>query len=403
MTSMTIVYRALPLLMALTVLTGGAAYAQEQWVPLTGEETLREFVSNARAEIELKAGVVAIGEYFADGTATIEAWGDTYERTWEVRGDDQVCYSSATETQCYTFEQNLNEPGEYRARHVETSELTVFRVSETDPRVVSRDTQPDSQGGLGSPSAAEIAAELSNPNNTLGTMNFFLDYTGFDGTLPDASSQNATVLLFQPSLPYPLSDATNLFIRPAIPLILRQDIPDPDGDRGFDSKEVNLGDIGFDALVGKSFENSMTLLGGLVGTLPTGTGGLSQDNWMLGPSVALATVRNWGVVGVLISHQWDIAGDGDSTSTTGGQYFYVIHLGGGWQISASPRYSYNHNADSDNALAFPVATGIAKTSIVGGRPWRFSLQYSYYAASPDLFGPRHQIRFQAGPVVALPW
>ena len=180
---------------------------------------------DTNAEIELKPGVTASGEYYADGTARIEAWGETFLRTWQVSGDDQVCYSSAIDTDCYTFEQNLDVPGEYRIRHTETGDLAVTRIVGTDPKIATRDTVPDSDGGLGSPSASEIAAELSNPNSTLGTMSVQFDYVAFDGDLPGASSQDSLRATFQPSLPYPLSATTNLFIRPAIPLIISQDIP----------------------------------------------------------------------------------------------------------------------------------------------------------------------------------
>ena len=74
--------------------TAKPAYA-DNWVKLSGVETLHELVSGAKVEFELKEGVIATGEYFADGTARIEAWNETFSRTWEVRGDDQVCYSSA--------------------------------------------------------------------------------------------------------------------------------------------------------------------------------------------------------------------------------------------------------------------------------------------------------------------
>jgi len=49
------------------------------------------------------------------------------------------------------------------------------------------------------------------------------------------------------------------------------------------------------------------------------------------------------VFGVLVSHQWDIAGeDAVSTCITGGQYFYSINLRDGWQIAGSPTFSYYH-------------------------------------------------------------
>ncbi len=394
--------RALLPLLLLAVLTPGPVYAGN-WVSLSGAETLRELVSGTNAEIELKPGITANGEYYADGTAKIEAWGETFLRTWQVRGDDQVCYSSATETNCYTFEQNLDLPGEYRIRHTETGDLTVLRISGTDPKIATRDTAPDSDGGLGSPSAQDIAAELSNPNTTLGTMSVNFDYIAFEGDLPRASSQNAFRATFQPSLPYPLSDTTNLFVRPAIPLIISQDVPNLNG--GFDSKGVDLGDISFDAAVAKSFPNGMVLLGGLAGTLPTASNdALGLDQWLLGPEFAIAKVQKWGVVGVLVSHQWDIAGEDDfSTSITGGQYFYTINFRDGWQLFGAPTFSYNHKADNDNDWTLPLAVGVQKTTIIGGRPWKFGLQYWRYVESPDVFGPDWQIRFSVAPVVALPW
>jgi len=389
-------------LMCLLSVMTGPTYAAN-WVNLSGAETLRAFVSGAKAEIDLKPGVTATGEYYGDGTAKIEAWGETFLRTWEVRGDDQVCYISATETNCYTYEQNLDAPGEYRARHVETGQLTVFRVSGADPRIVTRDGVPDDEGGPGSPSAEEIANELANPNTSLGTMNFNFDYIKYKGNLPGASSQRAKRITFQPSLPYKLSETSNLFVRPSIPLILKQDVPDSNGD--FDSKGLDLGDITFDASLTKALPNGIVIIGGLVGTLPTATDdALGLDQWLLGPEFAVAVVRKWGVAGILLTHQWDIAGEDDfSTSITGGQYFYSINMGDGWQINGSPTFSYNHKADSGNKLTFPLGVGVSKTTIIAGRPWKFGMQYWHYVESPDLFGPDNQIRFTVSPVVKLPW
>ena len=98
---------------------------------------------------------------------------------------------------------------------------------------MTRETTPDSEGGLGSPSAAEIAAALSDPNTTLGSMNFQFDYISYQGDIPGADSAEAMRVLFQPSLPYKLTDTTNLFVRPAIPVIISQDVPQSGG--GFSS------------------------------------------------------------------------------------------------------------------------------------------------------------------------
>ena len=62
---------------------------------------------------------------------------------------------------------------------------------------------------------------------------------------------------------------TNLFVRPAVPVIFSQDVPDPNG--GFNSEGVDLGDISFDAALGRTLPGGIVVLGGLAGTMPTAT------------------------------------------------------------------------------------------------------------------------------------
>ena len=251
-------------------------------------------------------------------------------------------------------------------------------------------------------SAAEVAKELANPNTTLGFLSFNFDYLTYDGDLPDAEDQDAWKLSFQPSFPYPLGKGTNFFLRPLIPLIIDQPVFE---DGGFKSKGVDLGDIGFDAAIGHSFPSGLVMIGGVAGTLPTATNSdLGLDQWLLGPEFFVGWKFDWGFLGALVSHQWDVAGEEDySTSITGGQYFITVNLKNAWQIQAQPTWSYNHKADSGNKLTFPLGIGVSKTTIFGKMPVKFSLQYWNYIESPDTFGPEQQIRFMVSPVVPLPW
>jgi len=351
----------------------------------------------------LTEDVVGVGTYNPDGTGKIDAWNTIFERTWEIRGEDQVCYSSEVETNCFTYERDLSDPTQFRSTNAETGTEYLFRLIDADTRTFETSTETDEEGRMASPSAADIAAELSNPNTTLGTMNFFFDYVAFDGDIPGAGSASALRGTFQPSLPYSLSESSNLFVRPSIPIIFNQDVPDPSG--GFQSEGVELGDISFDASYGKSLKNGVVVIGGLVGTLPTATNSsLGRDQWLLGPEAAIALVRPWGAIGVLVTHQWDVAGeDSFDTSITGGQYFYSYNLGAGRQIAAGPAFSYNHKAKSGDKWTLPLAIGVSQTMIMGGRPWKFGLQYWHYVKSPDTFGPEYQLRFQISPVVKLPW
>ena len=393
-------------LSALVSLTAAGLAKAENWTAVAGKENLTALISGATAEIEVKEGVVVIGTYLADGTAKISAWGEVFDRTWVLKGDDQVCYSSFTETECFTFEQNLDQPEDYRVSNVEDQEVIHFRITERsgDERSMVRLDEVEESGGMATPSAQDIAAELSNPNTNLGTMNFQIDYIDFDGDLPKAGSQNATRITFQPSLPYKLNEKNNLFVRPAVPLIVKQDIPNSNGD--YDTRKWELGDISFDAAVGTALPGGIVAIAGIVGTLPTAThDDLGRDQWLLGPEAALAIMRPWGVVGALVTHQWDVAGEDDfNTSITAGQYFYSINMGNGWQLFGAPTFSYNHEArNSDNKLTLPLAVGVSRTVFLSGRPWKFGAQYWHYLESPDDFGPDFQIRFTVSPVVALPW
>ena len=264
-------------------------------------------------------------------------------------------------------------------------------------------------------SAEDVAQQLANPNATLAFLAFPIDYLGFRGEAQGASDQSALKVSFQPSIPYPLSASTNFFVRPLVPVLVDQPVPvvggesiPPGGDFGteeFGNTGTQLGDISFDAAIGHTLSNGIVLFGGMVGTLPTGTDDrVSLNQYLLGPEAFIGRASEWGFVGVLLSHQWDIAGeDAYDTSITAGQYFYTINLKNAWQIQAQPTFSYNHEGESGNRWTFPLGTGISKTVIAGTTPLKFSLQYWYYLESPEAFGTDYQIRFQITPVIPLPW
>jgi len=266
-------------------------------------------------------------------------------------------------------------------------------------------------------SAAELAKELANPNTTLGTMAFPIDFVMYNGDLPNASSQNSTSINFQPSLPVPLAKGVNLFIRPFIPLILSQPYY---GENGFEQKGINLGNISADVAVGKTWPSKTITILGVFAGFPTATDkDIRTSEVTIGPELMVAQLFNWGAIGVMVNHAWGLSGktddevDGDEfsimnniprhASITAGQYFYVINLKNAWQITGQPTWAYNHNADKGSKFTFPVGTGVNKVMKLGKLPIKFTFQYWYYVAAPEAFGPQHQFRFQIAPVVPLPW
>ena len=263
----------------------------------------------------------------------------------------------------------------------------------------------------------QIAKELANPNATLGTMAFPIDFTFYNGTLPEANEQFSTTLNFQPSLPIPLAKGVNLFVRPLIPLIITQPVY---GENDFEQVGFNLGNISADVAVGKSWKSKTITIVGVFAGFPTATNeNLKSSEITLGPEVMVAQLFKWGSLGILVNHAWGVSGDPNENassdefsiqsnmprhaSVTAGQYFYTVNLKNAWQITGQPTWSYNHEAEEGSKLTFPIATGVNKVISVGKLPVKISLQYWYYAASPEAFGPQHQIRLQIAPVVPLPW
>lgn len=114
--------------------------------------------------------------------------------------------------------------------------------------VAAQDAAPEGQGTQ--KSAEEIAAELANPNTPMASLNLKLQFRSFDGTLPGASSQSSTTLLFQPSFPFTLDNGDVVFFRPAIPIQLDFAFPDS-SPSGFGS-ESGIGDIAFDLAYGRT-------------------------------------------------------------------------------------------------------------------------------------------------------
>jgi hypothetical protein len=167
----------------------------------------------------------------------------------------------------------------------------------------------------------DVGKELANPATSLGSLGFNLDYISYKGDLPDAGNQDSWALSFQPILPYNIGDGTNLYFRPLVPVVYERPIPAATG--GFEASDTELGDISFDLAVGKNFPSGLVLFGGLAGTLDTATDdAVGRGQTPLGPEFAIAEVTDAGLVGVLVNHQWDVAGDDDfDTSLTGGNTF----------------------------------------------------------------------------------
>ena len=376
--------------------TPSAQAPNHDWVPVTGVDTLRDFMSGLKAERELANGEQATAEYNVDGTGMLHAWGASIPRTWEVKGNDQLCITAKKEPLCYTLEKKSGEEGLYRVRDVITDKVSVFRVTSDHIAAIGKSAQVGATGGAAAPTADEMAKELANPNTPLATLNLKLQYRTFKGDLPHADDQDSTTLLFQPSMPFPLANGDMVFFRPAIPLLIAQPVFESDK-LDFDSK-FGLGDIAFDLAYGRTTATGILFATGLIASLPTATKDeLGTDRWTLGPELLLGKLSKTYVLGAFPNHQWDVGGSGDANiNLTTAQVFGIYLPGGGWNVGTSPILSYDHEAEE---WAIPLNFTVGKTVILNGRPWKFAIEINYFVQRPDVFGPEWFVGFNVAPVV----
>jgi hypothetical protein len=380
---------------ALLVFTTATIAQDGEWMPVTGTETLTQFVSGLKAERALPNGEMSRAEYRADGTGTLYSWGETFPRAWKIEGDDQLCITEQRVQVCYKIDRNAADSNLYRLHDVVTGKMTEFRV--TDDRGIATGEPKDigSEGGAAVASADELAAELSNPNTAVASLNFKNQFRWYEGDLPDADGQSNYTLLFQPVLPFVLDSGDKIIFRPAIPLLVDQ--PGFSADDGGFEGNTGLGDIIFDLAYAPKSDSSLITAFGLISSLPTATNDLGSDRWTLGPEMLIAKSYSKGLYGVFPNHQWDVAGSGDrNISLTTIQPLFVYLPGGGWNLGTGPAITYDWEAEQ---WTVPLQFNFGKTVVWDGRPWKLSAEVNYYVEKPDAFGPEWMVSFNITPVV----
>jgi len=255
-------------------------------------------------------------------------------------------------------------------------------------------------------SADEVAKELANPNNSLASLTFKNQFRWYTGDLPGADDQNNYTLLFQPVFPFPLGNTAsggkaNLFIRPAVPMMVDQPVPKPKGATvEFDGVSA-MGDIGFDIAYGVTEKSGFIWAVGAVGTLPTATKSeVAGKQWRLGPEFFIGKASEKGLIGIFPNHQWDVTGWGDgkknSFSTTQIQPFLKYLPGGGWAVGSLPIMAYDWKGKE---WTIPLNLTVSKTVKWGNTPVKLELDMNYYVDQPSAFGPQWMIGLNITPVV----
>jgi len=398
----------------ITCLAGLNAHADE-WVTISNKEELTALYSDVVHQGPLTKKATWRAEYCKDGSGTEWAWGVSFPRAWKVTEANTVCITSAADgkTNCYRYEKSTSDDKIYRGTDVLTHASWVLTLQDAEPESckegVPKATPPADKPAPAAkssagPSAAEMAKKLANPTLAIGQMiNSFIT-SQYRGTLPGSNDQDSLLYKFQPVLPFPTGSGKSFLLRPTINVFIDQPVFNASTNQ-FDEESFELGDTTFDFVYGGTSKAGLLLSYGVAGTLPTSTSDvIGGDQWALGPEILVGQVFDWGLAGLLLNHQWDVASDNNKeTNLTAGQYFYAVDLGGGSFLTSGPGFAYNHEATSGNQLTFPLGIGLSKTTKIGNRVWKFAAEYWYYVEHPDVFGPQHLLKFSITPVVELPW
>ncbi|WP_425045221.1 hypothetical protein [Primorskyibacter sp. S87] len=249
------------------------------------------------------------------------------------------------------------------------------------------------------PNIDELARELANPGAANATMNFKLEFRGFDGALPGADGQDSTTLTFQPVLPFVLPNGNNLIFRPAFGF--GWGTPRRDPATGSFSGLNSWNDIPYDLLYSWQ-AGDWTIGAGVVGSIPVGSDA-SSDNWLLGPSFLAVKTFDWGVTGAFPFHNEKVGGSGADTSITSLQYFLFYGLGDGWQIGTGPTVSYDWNSPSGQEWTVPIQLALAKTTAIGDRIVKLNLSAEKNVVRPDTFAEDWTFTFTVSPVTKNPF
>jgi len=239
----------------------------------------------------------------------------------------------------------------------------------------------------------ELAKDLANPNTPLTSLKFKTQFRAYTGELNGASSENGSLTLLQPTLPFPFKNGNKLWVRPGIPYYFNQ--PSYNGTEFISNS--GLGDIVIDFQYGGTLKSGILWSVGATTTMPTATKSeLGINQWAVGPGFQLGYVSKKAVLGWFINHQFGLGSDPQDFSLTTLQVFAVFLPAGGWNVGSAPIITYNYELDS---WAVPLNIAFGKTIKINDRPWKFAIELNYYVKQNSQFGPEWMLGINIAPGV----
>lgn len=108
--------------------------AQSDWVDIKDAQSLRALYSNKTFKGKDWLDRPFVGHYRADGQGVMLSQGARIPRSWEIKGNDQVCVKLPWDSPCYRFQRHKAKAGVYRSVNVADDMKTEFTVEDGVPK-----------------------------------------------------------------------------------------------------------------------------------------------------------------------------------------------------------------------------------------------------------------------------
>jgi hypothetical protein len=248
----------------------------------------------------------------------------------------------------------------------------------------------------------DVAQKTNNPVSDLWMLFMQYDASTYSGDISDGD-RALNSFKFQPVMPMLLTEDIRLINRPVLQF-QSFDTPDltPTGMEW--DRKTGMGDTVLLQLLAPADTGADIFGVGWSHVLPTATNNsVGGEKWAVGPAATYFHLGEQWVVGGLVQHWWDYAGDKGrpDTNLTDFQYVLRYKVSPLTQIGTGPNIQYNWDTDE---LSLPIGFGMDTTTQWGKTIFRYGFDIEYYVQQDDRFGPEWNIRFFFIPVIkAAAW
>jgi hypothetical protein len=251
-------------------------------------------------------------------------------------------------------------------------------------------------------SMADVAQKTNNPVSDLWMLFMQNDFSLYGGDISDGK-RVLNSFKFQPVMPMLLTEEIRLINRPVFQF---QSFDTPElTPTGMDwDRKTGLGDTILMQVLAPADSGADVYGVGWTHILPTATNNsVGGEKWAVGPAATYFHLGQKWVVGGVLQHWWDYAGDSGRADINLTDFQYVLRykVSPLTQIGTGPNIQYNWETDE---LSLPIGLGMDTTTKWGETIFRYGFDVEYYVHQDDDFGPEWNIRFFFIPVVkAAAW